>query len=154
MVNGFATRNVSQAGNEVLDVLQERDLQGLAMVGLSTTGGVIAAQEIADRALPLLNMPMNPQTATQFAASAGVKGGTAAVLGIAAGRMTGLPLIVTAFAGVGALAGAGADLVNAVQRTGFLAESPFRGASTTSSTGTGGGAATGQNGAAAAELRV
>lgn len=159
MANGFASglagsRNVTQAGNEVLDVLEERNVQGLAFVGLSTTGGVIFAQEVADRVLPLLNMPRNPQTATQFAASAGVKGATAAGLGALAGRLSGMPLVAVAFAGIGALAGAGADLVNAIQRTGFLAEAPFTGSSGGSSQNSSGGSTSASSAAPSAEVRV
>lgn len=149
----MVTRNVNQAGGEILDVLEERDLQGLAFVGLSTTGGLIAAQEVADRVLPLFNMPRNPQTAGQFAASAGVKGVTAAGLGALAGRLSGYPLIVAAFAGLGALAGSAADAVNAVQRTGFFAESPFRGTSSSSSSSSS-SASSSSGQTASAEVRV
>lgn len=138
------TRQVDQAGREILDVLEEGDVRGLGFVAGSTTAGVIGAQEIADRVLPLLGMNRNPQNATEFAASAGVKGITAVGIGAVGTRLTGLPLLIAAFAGVGALAGAGADFVNAVQRTGFLAESPIQqarmqqsgGGSTSTSTST------------------
>lgn len=135
MANGRlgVTRDTRQAASEIQDVLAERDPTALGAVAVSTTGGVIAAQEIADRVLPALGMNREPQNATEFAASAGVKGATAAGIGVLATRLTGLPLVVTAFAGIGALASTGADLVNAVQRTGFLAEAPFQGSAVQSS---------------------
>lgn len=118
----MATRQVRQAGMEIEDVLQERSLQGLGFVAGSVTSGIIGAQEIADRILPLLQMPREPQTAAQFAASGGVKTGTAIAAGAVAARTSGLPLLILAFAGLGALGSAGADFVNAIQRTGLVAE--------------------------------
>lgn len=156
MVNGnVASRNVQQAAGEIQDVLTERDPSSIGVVALSTTGGVIGAQEVADRVLPALGMSREPTTATEFAASGGVKTGTAAVIGVLATRFSGLPLVATSFAGVGALASAGADFVNAVQRTGFFAEAPFQGRQTAQSSG--GQAEPASSGAAqasSAEVRV
>lgn len=111
-----------QAAAEIQDVLEERSPRALGTIAFSTTGGVILAQEVADRVLPLAGLPRNPQTATEFGASGLVKTGVAAGMGAVATRLSGMPLLVSAFAGVGALAGAGADFVNALQRTGLLAE--------------------------------
>lgn len=124
---GFVSRDVTQASNEILDVLEERRPSSLGFVAGSTTVGVVGAQEVADRVLPIFNMPREPETASQFAASGVVKGLVATGIGLLAPRFSGLVLAVMAFAGIGALASAGADFVNAIQRTGFLAESPFRG---------------------------
>lgn len=122
-----ASRQTRQAGSEIQDVLEERDVRGLGLVALSSAGGVVVAQEVADRILPLLNMPRNPTTATEFAASGGVKTGVALGFGALAARLSGVGTLVAAFMGVGSLAGAGADFLNAIQRTGLAAEAPFQG---------------------------
>lgn len=116
--------NVRQSANEVQDVLAERDVRGLGVIALSASGGVIVAQEITDRLLPMVNIPREPTSATGFAASAGIKGALALGVGFLSTSLSGLPLVVTAWAAIGHLIGAGADLFNAVQRTGFLAEAP------------------------------
>lgn len=129
-----------QAGREIQDVLVQRGPAAFGFVAGSTTLGVVGAQEVADRVLPLIpNMGREPDSAGEFAVSSLVKMVVAGVLGAASTgrlpvvpRLSGLPLAIVAFAGVGALASSGADLVNAVQRTGFLAESPY--ADVTSST--------------------
>jgi len=95
---------------------------GLGVIAVSSAGGVIVAQEIADRVLPVLGMSRTPESMSGFLASAGVKAGSAAGFGVLAARLSGLPLVVLAWMGVGALAGAGADFFNAVQRSGFLSE--------------------------------
>ena len=139
------SRQTSQAAREVQDVLQERDIPGLGVVAVSTAGGVVVAQEVADRVLPALGFRREPTNATGFAASAGTKGTVALAMGVLAARLSGVPLLIAAWGGVGALAGAGADLFNAIQRTGFFAEAPgnFSGAQSHShQSHSGGGAST------------
>jgi hypothetical protein len=129
----MVTVNARQSANNISDVLDERNVQGLAIVALSAAGGVVVAQEVADRLLPMLGQSRNPSGLTGFAASAGVKGAVALAFGILATNLTGIGLVAAAYMAVGALAGAGADLLNAVQRSGLAAESPRSSRSSSSS---------------------
>lgn len=140
----MVTLNARQSANEIQDVLETRNVQGLGVIALSAAGGVVLAQEIADRILPALGFSRNPNTATGFFASAATKAALALGFGIASASMSGVGLVVAAYMGIGALAGAGADLLNAVQRSGLAAESTSRQrsrqqSSASSSSGGGGG---------------
>lgn len=129
----MVTVNARQSANDINNVLQERNIQGLAVVALSAAGGVVVAQEVADRILPLIGQSRNPSGLTGFATSAGVKGAVALGFGILATNLSGIGLVAAAYMAVGALAGAGADLLNAVQRSGLAAESPRSSSSSSSS---------------------
>lgn len=128
----MVTLNARQSANQINDVLSERDVQGIAVVALSAAGGVVVAQEVADRVLPALGMSRNPSSLKGFGASAAVKGAVALGFGFAAASLSGIGLVAAAYMAVGSLAGAGADLLNAVQRSGFAAESPYSDYSTQS----------------------
>ena len=120
----MVTANVRSSAQNVNSVLQERNVQGLAIVAFSAAGGVVVAQEIADRVLPAIIDTRNPTDFSGFAASAIVKAIVAVGFGILATNLGGLGLVAAAYMAVGALAGAGADLLHAVQRSGLAAESP------------------------------
>jgi len=132
----YVTPEARDIARETQDVIQKRDIQGLAAVALGVAGGVVIAQELADRVLPALGYPTEPTTATGFTVSGLVKFVAALVLGTVAAQFGGLALAVSAFIGLGHLAGAGADFFNAVQRTGFFAEGSGRQRTTTTTTTT------------------
>lgn len=136
--------NARQSASEIGDVLEERDVQGLGVIALAAAGGVVVAQEVADRILPMLSYSPNPNNATGFVASAAVKAAIALGFGIAASGMTGYGLVALAYMAVGALAGAGADVLNAVQRSGFAAEAPSGSVSRSSSSSSASTSAGGQ----------
>lgn len=148
-----AGRQTSQAAREIQDVLNERDPSALGVLATGTASGVVIAQEVADRVLPAAGFQREPTDAMGFLASSGVKGGVAVAFGVLGARLSGLPLLFAAFGGVGALAGAGADLFNAVQQTGFLAEGPLPNqgqqghAGTTQQSAASGGSGSSANGA-------
>lgn len=122
-VSSVTTRESKRVAGEINSALDERDVQGLAFIALSTAAGVVLAQEIADRVLPLLGFAREPTDATGFAVSAVVKLAVAVLVApLLAG--SGLVAVVGAFLSLGHVVSSGADLFNAVQRTGFLAESP------------------------------
>lgn len=123
----IVTREASSIARETQDALVARDIQGLAFVALSAAAGVVVAQEIADRVLPLLGFSREPTTSSGFAVSGLVKFVVALGAGVAATSLSGAALAVVAFVGLGHLAGAGADAFNAIQRTGFFAEAPSMG---------------------------
>jgi len=157
MVN-VLTRESADIAREAQDALQKRDVQGLAIVSLGIAGGVVVAQELADRVLPALGFSRTPSSATGFAASGGVKFVAALVVGTVAAQLSGLGLAVAAFAAIGHLAGAGADFINAVQRTGLAAEATRgqrrRTSTTSSSTTSSTPSASSANGASAGGATV
>lgn len=120
----MVSRQTRQAGNEVLDVLSRRDVQGVAAIGLSTAGGVVVAQEITDFILPQLGMSKNPSSAAGLGASALVKGGVALGFGAVATRLSGIGTLITAFMGVGSLTSAGADVIDMLQSGGLPGAAP------------------------------
>lgn len=123
MVN-LVTRDARQTANEIQDQLEARDIQGLGLMAVAGAAGVILAQEVTERVLPLLSMPSEPSTAVQFVAAGAVKIALALVIGFIGASMGGLPLVILAFSAVGSTVFAGADFWNAIQRSGFLAEAP------------------------------
>lgn len=126
VLQGFVTREAENVASSIENQLEAGDIQPLGLIALSAAGGVVIAQEIADRVLPMLGFADNPQRtpegATGFAVSGALKGVIALAVGALAGTLSGLPLVFAVWAAVGHLASAGADFVNAVQRTGLLAE--------------------------------
>lgn len=126
-MSSLVTRDARQIARETQDALVARDLQGLAFVAVGLASGVVIAQEIADRILPLLGFAREPSGAVGFVASGAVKFSVALLAGVAATSLSGMGLVFTAFVALGHLAGAGADLFNAIQRTGFFAEAPSMG---------------------------
>lgn len=126
MVN-LVTREARSTANEIEDQLEARDIQGLGLLALAGATGVILAQEVTERVLPLIGMPREPTTSTQFAAAAGIKLAFALGIGVIAANMSGIALVFLAFHAVGAVVFAGADLVNAAQRSGILSEAPQSG---------------------------
>lgn len=125
------TNEAEAVAREIEDQLEARDIQGLGFLALAGATGVIIAQEVTERVLPLLNMNREPQSATEFAAAGGIKIVFALGIGVLAAQMSGLALAFLAFHAVGAVVFAGADFVNAIQRSGLAAETTRNQASPT-----------------------
>lgn len=117
----MVTQNVNRLANQAQDTLEGRDVRGFITVAGSTAVGVITAQSITDRVMGMLGMSADPQNITEFAASIAIKGGVAAGFGVLAANLSGLALVVAAFAGVGALVSAGVDLIDGLLSTAPLA---------------------------------
>lgn len=107
----MATAEARQTADSIQNVLSERDILGMATIAVSTSGGVLFAERIANRVLPMIGMPTTPSTMMEALASAGIKGSVALVGGVAAAQTSGLPMVVGAFLAVGALTAAGVDLI-------------------------------------------
>lgn len=120
----MVSADVRTSAQRIQDVLESRDVEGIAVVGASVASGVILAQEVSDRLLPALGMPRDPTSGKEFAGSAASKALVALGVGYAAAQFDGIPLIAMAFAGAGALGAGAADLINAIQRTGLASENP------------------------------
>lgn len=127
-----ATMEADQVADQLGRMLDTDNVTGLAFIALSTASGVIIAQEIADRVLPLLGFARDPSDFTGFAVSGVLKLAIAIVAGGLMGMVGGGLLTTTvAFIALGHLVSAGADLFNAIQRTGFFAEAPDFGSAPT-----------------------
>lgn len=120
--NQLVSREASNVASEVTRQLESRDVKGLAFIALTTATGVVLAQEIADRILPAVGYAREPTSAGGFAVSAGVKVFVALVVGALAPVGSTFVSALVGFLALGHVVSAGADLFNAIQRTGFLAE--------------------------------
>lgn len=107
MVNANAT----SLARETRQMLDGRDIRGLAAVTIGAGGGLILAQRLTDRIMSMLNLSVEPASAMEFGASIAIKVGLALVAGFAAMQVSGLALIGLAFAALGSLASAGVDLM-------------------------------------------
>lgn len=128
--NAVVTNEAQDVARELRDQLDSRDVAGLGFVALSTAGGVIIAQEIADRVLPVLGFSRDPTNASGFAVSGALKVVLALLAGSLATATGGMASVVVAFIALGHVVSGGADFFNAIQRTGFLAEAPSMGGAT------------------------
>lgn len=117
MIGSLTTREAESVASEARDLVQSRDLVSLAVTGLSAAGGVVVAQEIADRVLAAANLNKNPQNIKDYAAAVGTKGAVAVGFGVLASSLSGLGLVASGFMAVGALASAGADLLEGLLTT-------------------------------------
>lgn len=122
VANQLVSREASNVASEVTRQLESRDVKGLAFIALTTATGVVLAQEIADRILPAVGYPREPTSAGGFAVSAGVKVFVALIVGALAPVGSTFVSALVGFLALGHVVSAGADLFNAIQRTGFLAE--------------------------------
>jgi hypothetical protein len=118
----LTSRDAEQVAQETRDLVQSRDLVSLAVTGLSAAGGVVVAQEISDRVLEMANLNVDPVNATDYAGAVVTKGVVASAFAFAAANLSGLGLVATGFMALGALASAGADLLE-----GLLTTAPFGG---------------------------
>lgn len=122
VAQGLATSESRQVAREIQQQLQARDIQGLAFLAFAGASGVLIAQEVTERVLPLLGMNREPSTTTGFLAAGAVKIAYALVVGAVAANMSGVLLVALAFHAAGSVVFAGADFFNALQRSGFLSE--------------------------------
>lgn len=104
-------------GQQAQQVLQEREISGIAIVAGSAAGGVIVGQYVADFVADMLDYPLDPQTPMQYGVSIGSKALAALVFGYAGAQLGGLALVVAALMGVGSLASAGVDIFEALLTT-------------------------------------
>lgn len=113
----LTSRDAEAVAQETRDLVQSRDLVSLAVTGLSAAGGVVVAQEISDRVLEMASLNVDPVNATDYAGAVVTKGVVASAFAFAAANLSGLGLIATGFMALGALASAGADLLEGLLTT-------------------------------------
>lgn len=114
----MVTANAERLADRAEDTLEGANITALATVGLGAAAGVTIAQRITDRIMGVLNMPIDPETPVQFGVSIGLKGLMAVAFGFLAAQVGGgLISLALAFAGLGALASAGVDVIVALLET-------------------------------------
>lgn len=114
----MVTADVNRLGRQVSDALGDRNPVELVAVAAAGGAGIVLSQMAADVVLDAVGMPVDPQAPLEFASSAAVKLVVAFAL-IAASAATGGTLVVAAgaLASVGALTGAGVDLIEMLLTT-------------------------------------
>lgn len=124
LLSGATSQEAQSVAREARNLLQDPDPVTVLVAGLSAAGGIFVAQTVADRVLNFADLniigPQADNTATEYAASIGVKTAVALVFAFIAANVTGLPLIATGIMALGALASAGLDLIG-----GLLATDPI-----------------------------
>ena len=118
----LTSRDAEAVAQETRDLVQSRDLVSLAVTGLSAAGGVVVAQEVSDRVLEMANLNVDPVNVTDYAGAVLTKGVVASAFAFAAANLSGLGLIATGFMALGALASAGADLLEGLLTTAPVGE--------------------------------
>ena len=113
----LTTMQAERVAGETRSLLEQRDLTTLAVTALFAAGGVIVAQTITDAVLGQFGLNANPQNLTDYASSVTVKTLVAIGFGVLASSLGGLGLVATGFMAVGALASAGADLIEGLFTT-------------------------------------
>lgn len=111
------TPAVQQATGSLQDVLSLDNPRALGFLALATAGGVVIAQEVADRLLPIFGFSREPSSATGFGVSAAVKflaaiavAGAAPILSLGA-----LPTALAVGVAFGHAVGGAADLLNFIE---------------------------------------
>ena len=104
-------------GQQAQQVLEERELTGIAIVAGSAAGGVIVGQYVADFVANILDYPVDPQTPIHYGVSILSKVATALAFGYAGAQLGGIALVAAALMGVGSLASAGVDIFEALLTT-------------------------------------
>jgi hypothetical protein len=124
VLGSLTSRSAEGVAAEARNLVQSRDLVSLAVTGLSAAGGVVVAQEVADRVLEAAGLNPDPSGVIDYGAAVATKGIVAIAFGTAAASLSGIGLVATGFMAVGALASAGADLLE-----GLLTTAPLGGSS-------------------------
>lgn len=110
-----ASRQAQAAANEIQDTLEERDIQGIAVIGASLAGGLLIANEIASRVAGAVGVQSD--SLNYDLVSAGTKVALALGVGAFASSLSGVGLVVVAFVALAHLASAATDVISAFQRT-------------------------------------
>lgn len=92
-VQTVVTPEVRDVANEFEDLVDRRDIPGLAFLAVGTAVGVALANEVVDMVMPRLGMNPDPQTSREFLAAGLIQLAWAAVLATIAATQVGSPLI-------------------------------------------------------------
>lgn len=117
-VRTVVTPEVRDVANQFEDIVERRDVAGLAFFSVVTAVGVALANEVVDMVMPRLGMNPDPQTSREFLAAGLVQLAWAAVLATIAATQVGSPLIFVSgiLLAIGSAVIGGANLFEWLQR--------------------------------------
>jgi len=122
----MVTPNVESLAGEFENIVEGRDIQGAATIGVAGALGGTVAQQLSGRVLPMLGFNATPSNASGLVVSGALKMAAAAALGLIAIRLGGTPGLILGVAGVGGLIVGGGDWINAVLSTDVGVSAPQR----------------------------
>lgn len=109
----MVSASITRTARETTSTLQNRDIQGVAVIALSAAGGVIVSQIIAEELADLTGISSDPNDGLEsLALVVGTKLAVAAGFGVVGTSLGGLGLVAGAFMAIGSLASAGADALD------------------------------------------
>jgi|APHM01.1.fsa_nt_gi hypothetical protein len=108
----MVTANVQDVASEFEDLVEERDIVGLAAISTLTAVGGALAQQISRFTFNTIGMAPRPSSTTGLAASGFLKVLIGAVHGFLALRVGGTPGLLLAVTGLGAAVVGGGDIIN------------------------------------------
>jgi len=113
----MVTANLDNLADEFENIVSERDVVSIGSIGLAGAGGGVIATQLAGRLAPIIGMDSSPSDLTGLLANGTIKMVVGAALAFGAVQLGGMPGIVLAIAGLGALVLGGGDWINAVLAT-------------------------------------
>lgn len=118
----MVSAQITRTAQQTTSTLQNRDVEGVAVIALSAAGGVIVSQIVAEEVADLANVSGNPNSNLKsLAVHVGSKVAVALGFGVVGTQLGGLGLVAGAFMAIGSLASAGADTLDYVLNSGPLA---------------------------------
>lgn len=109
----MVSASITSTARQTTQTLQNRDVEGVAVIALSAAGGVIVAQLLAEELADLAGISSDPNSGLKsLALTAGTKLAVAGGFAFVGASVGGLGLVAAAFMGIGALASAGADVLD------------------------------------------
>lgn len=109
----MVSASITNTARQTTQTLQNRDVEGVAVIALSAAGGVIVSQLIAEEVASIAGVDSDPNSGLKsLVAVAGTKLAVAGGFAFVGASVGGLGLVAAAFMGIGALASAGADALD------------------------------------------
>lgn len=113
----LVSREAQDVGREFTDLLEKRDI-GLAPLALLAAGGVVIADAVTTRVLPMLidgvARPEQTGDPLHFVVAGGIKLALGLAIGLVAATMGGIGMAAAAFVALGSVVLGGADWLNAL----------------------------------------
>ena len=109
----MVSASITSTARQTTSTLQDRDIEGVAVIALSAAGGVIVSQLVAEELAEFADISTDPNAGlTPLVVQVGSKLLVAGGFAFAGASLGGLGLVAAAFMAVGSLASAGADAVD------------------------------------------
>lgn len=109
----MVSASITNTARQTTQTLQNRDVEGVAVIALSAAGGVIVSQLIAEEVASIAGVDSDPNSGLKsLVAVAGTKVAVAGGFAFVGASVGGLGLVAAAFMALGSLASAGADVLD------------------------------------------